>query len=73
MLYSRCDQINSLVMKLIKEGWLPERRKKHWALRAPNGLLQAIPGTPSDVRAPHKFKRDVKRTISGRKFVGMTT
>jgi hypothetical protein len=73
MHYSQNDQINALVKKLIREGWHPIRRKKHWALRAPNGLLQTIPGTPSDRRAPHKFKRDIKRTKAGRKFVGMTT
>ncbi|MDB2386491.1 hypothetical protein N9W21_04020 [Shewanella sp.] len=62
--YSNNKEINSLVKRLIKNGWQILNRKKHALLIAPSGKRMPIPSTPSDYRAWYNFSHDIKHINS---------
>lgn len=64
MRYSNNKEVAALVQTLIKSGWQYMNGKKHGKLIAPNGRRLAVPGTPSDWRAPINFRRDARRLSS---------
>ncbi|WP_103918578.1 hypothetical protein [Candidatus Venteria ishoeyi] len=61
--YSNNKEIHHEVCILEKTGWIYRSGKKHGVMISPNGLRLVIPGTPSDHRAVHNFKRDIKHIM----------
>jgi hypothetical protein len=60
--YSNSKDINRAVNDLVREGWTPIRRKRHFQILSPCGdLRQTIPGSPGDFRSFIKFRHDVNR------------
>ena len=60
--YSASREIDTLVKELISNGWVPQKKKRHWQIVPPDGGKPCtIPKTPSDGRAYLNFKCDVKR------------
>jgi predicted RNA binding protein YcfA (HicA-like mRNA interferase family) len=59
--YSATKEINVMAHELVRDGWRPVRRKKHWQLVSPDGFVQTVPGSSGDFRAVAKFKNDIRR------------
>lgn len=53
--------IRKVVSRLIQRGWDLKKGKKHHSIVAPWGKKLAIPCTPSDYRAIHNFRKDIKK------------
>ena len=54
-----------MVKDLIKDGWTPIKKTKHWKIKSEEGAMLTIPHTPSDSRAIMNFKADIRRTTKG--------
>lgn len=65
MKFSHNKDVNSVVRKLIKSGWEPIKKARHWQVKSPQGDVLTVPNTPSDGRAVLNFKCDVRRTAWG--------
>ncbi len=65
MKYSKCKEIDSLVTKLVKRGWLFHRGRKHGKILHPtrDGKI-IVPKTPSDSRAYRNFRGEVRRLLN---------
>lgn len=65
MKYSKCKEIDSLVRKLVQQGWVFKWGGKHGRV-GPSyfGGKLTIPKTPSDYRAHQNFRRDVRHLMS---------
>jgi len=61
--YSRNKNIDTIVKELVRNGWEPARRSRHWQVKSPNGNVLTIPNTPSDGRALLNFRADLKRYL----------
>ena len=60
--YSSNKDINKLVRQKVREGWFWEKGRKHGKLHSPDGDgYIAVPGSPSDYRAPRNFERELTR------------
>lgn len=66
MIYSKNKEIQKLVSHQLRQGWHYEPGKKHDKLIAPNGRKAPIPFTPSDWRAVHNFRSQLRRTAQVR-------
>ncbi len=65
MKYSADKEIEVLVRRLVREGWLYERRRKHGCLMPPTGRVAlTVPCTPGDRRAFLNFRRDVRHVMN---------
>lgn len=65
MKYSAAKEINTLVQKLVKDGWTYWRGGRHGRLQAPSGHpTLTIACTPSDRRAFQNFRRDLRNALS---------
>jgi hypothetical protein len=63
MKYSSGKEIDVLVHKLVKEGWIFTRGGRHGRLLPPFGQRAlTIPCSPGDRRAYLNFRRDVKNS-----------
>lgn len=60
MRYSNDKDIASLVRRLIHDGWKYHSGGRHGKLTSPAGRWIPVPCTPSDHRALHNFKRDIR-------------
>lgn len=62
MKFNRNKDVNRLVSRLVREGWLYRRGGKHGKLFAPEatGFL-TISASPSDHRTLHNMRRDVRK------------
>ncbi|PKO41348.1 MAG: hypothetical protein CVU33_00425 [Betaproteobacteria bacterium HGW-Betaproteobacteria-6] len=66
MRYSSEKEINKLVRRLVMSGWEFWRGGRHGRLRAPTGHSTiSVPCTPSDHRAVHNFRSEVRRLSHG--------
>lgn len=61
MKFSQCKEVHQLVKSLVKAGWEPIKKSRHWQVRSPKGDVLTIPNTPSDGRALMNFKSDLRR------------
>ena len=62
MKYSKCKEINSLVRKLVRQGWLFRWGGKHGRIEHPDFLGKlTVPKTPSDRKSFNNFRRDLNR------------
>ena len=65
MKYCKCKEINTLIKKLVREGWKYYRGSKHGKLLDPTSRRRlTVPISPSDCRAYMNFKHDVQRVIT---------
>lgn len=61
MKYSSNKEINQQVRKLMKAGWQFHKGRKHGRLTPPGGGGSiTISSSPSDYRAIHNFRRDIR-------------
>jgi hypothetical protein len=63
MTYSSNKVFNRLIKDLIKDDWRFVRRRKHGMLIAPNGRKLSVSRSPSDQRAFHSLKADIRRAL----------
>lgn len=65
MKYSSNKELNILIVKLIKEGWRYERRKKHGMLKAPqpSDTIIHVSTSPSDYRTVLNVKALAKNAV----------
>jgi hypothetical protein len=61
--YSQSKDINKLVRDLVRDGWVPVRRKRHYQIISPAGIVQTIPGSSGDWRSLMNLKKDIRREI----------
>jgi hypothetical protein len=61
MKYSSSKEINKCIVDLIKAGWHPIKKSKHWQIKSPTARVLMVPSTPSDRRAVLNFKSDLRR------------
>lgn len=60
--YSTSKEINTLVRKLVREGWQFRRGGQHGKLCSPSrAACLSVPSTPSDRRAFLNFRQDVRQ------------
>lgn len=64
MKYSKDGAISDLVRELIRAGWQYHRGRRHGKLLSPTGRRIPVPCTPSDHRAFHNFKRDIRKLVN---------
>jgi len=62
MKYSNNKEINKQVHMLVKMGWMPVKKSRHWQVKSPSGKTLTVPNTPSDGRAVLNFMGDLKRS-----------
>lgn len=61
MKYSSNKDVNQMVSSMVQDGWRFINGKKHNRLICPrNGKTLFFAKSPSDYRAIHKMKRDIK-------------
>ena len=62
MKYSGNRDIHNLVKKLLQNGWIYKRGRKHGRVILPgHGLFVTIPGSPSDCRSYENFRAEVRK------------
>lgn len=61
MKYTHNKELNKFVKNLIKMGWQPIKKTRHWQIKSPAGKVLTVPNTPSDSRAILNFKSDLRR------------
>lgn len=60
--YSSDKELNKLIRKLVAEGWVYVRKRKHGMLKSrASNTKTTVPGSPSDRRAFMNFKQDIQR------------
>lgn len=65
MRYSSNKDLNQHLKRLVKQGWIFRRKRKHGQIIAPNGERVVFSNSPSDHRALKNFLNDVKHTQKG--------
>lgn len=63
MKYSKDKNIATVVRKLVRHGWQYHMGGRHGKLVSPTGRKMPVPCTPSDHRAVHNFKRDIRKLL----------
>ena len=64
MKYTTDKDLDHYIKKLLCEGWMYERGRKHGRLLAPGGKgIATVAGSPSDYRSLQNVRRDVRRAI----------
>jgi hypothetical protein len=62
--YSTDSYINDIVKQLVKEGWRYKQGGKHGKVIAPQrAAILIVPTSPSDWRASHQFRADLRRSL----------
>jgi len=57
--------LNQYIRKLVSEGWVYVRKRKHGLLMSPyNNFKTTVPGSPSDYRAVKNFRKDIERSVN---------
>lgn len=65
MKYCTDKNIDKLIRRLIRQGWLFYRGGKHGRLRHPNGRPTiTVPSSPGDYRSFQNFRRDLRKACS---------
>jgi hypothetical protein len=60
--FSTDKDLNKMARELVRAGWTPIRRKRHYQLISPClKIRQTIPSTPGDFRSFTRFRADVQR------------
>ena len=65
MRYSSNKDFNHHIKRLIKQGWLFRKKRKHNQIVAPSGQSVTFSKTPSDHRALKNFINDIRHTKEG--------
>lgn len=64
MKYSKDQKITAFVRALVSDGWHYRMGGRHGKLTSPAGQRIPVPCTPSDRRAFHNFKRDIRKLLT---------
>lgn len=65
MRYSSDKDFNHHIKRLVKQGWLFKKRRKHNQIVAPSGQSVTFSKTPSDHRALKNFINDIRHVKEG--------
>ncbi len=65
MRYSSNKDFNHHIKRLIKQGWLFRKKRKHNQIVAPCGQSVTFSKTPSDHRALKNFINDIRHAKEG--------
>jgi hypothetical protein len=65
MRYSSDKDFNHHIKRLVKQGWLFKKRRKHNQIVAPSGQSVTFSKTPSDHRAFKNFINDIRHVKEG--------
>lgn len=64
MKYSTCKDFDLLIRQLVRKGWSFSHGTKHDKLRSPQGRMITVARSPSDHRAVHNLRRDIRQMQS---------
>lgn len=63
--YISDKDFNHHIKRLVKQGWLFKKRRKHNQIVAPSGQSVTFSKTPSDHRALKNFINDIRHVKEG--------
>lgn len=65
MRYSTNKDFNNLIKRLVKQGWLFKKRRKHDQIIVPSGQSVTFSKTPSEHRSLKNFINDIRHAKKG--------